>query len=127
MQQQQLLITEDRIQAESLARGKLAIAIGPTHYRFEPFIKAGINYRFGGPSLPPATDGTATHGDLQGACKQGAAICGIRTSVYYEGQAAIELEAACDPDEDGSYSCSYIGPKDSEGNIMALVQGLNEQ
>ena len=43
VQQQQLLITEDRIQAESLARGKLAIAIGPTHYRFEPFIKAGIN------------------------------------------------------------------------------------
>ena len=45
VQQQQLLITEDRIQAESLARGKLAIAIGPTHYRFEPFIKAGINLK----------------------------------------------------------------------------------
>jgi len=45
VQQQQLVISEDRIQAESLARGKLAIAIGPTHYRFEPFIKAGINLK----------------------------------------------------------------------------------
>jgi ABC-type Fe3+ transport system substrate-binding protein len=43
--QQQLVISEDRIQAESLARGKLAIAIGPTHYRFAPFTKAGINLK----------------------------------------------------------------------------------
>ena len=32
-----------------------------------------------------------------------AALAGIRAEVNYEGQAAIELEAACDPDERGSY------------------------
>ena len=32
-----------------------------------------------------------------------AAICGLRAEVSYEGQAAIELEAACDPYERGSY------------------------
>ena len=32
-----------------------------------------------------------------------AALCGIRAEVNYEGQAAIELEAACDPHERGSY------------------------
>ena len=32
-----------------------------------------------------------------------AALCGLRASVNYEGQAAIELEAACDPAERGCY------------------------
>ena len=32
-----------------------------------------------------------------------AALCGIRTTVNYEGQAAIELEASCDPHERGRY------------------------
>ncbi|HEX4010521.1 MAG TPA: carbamoyltransferase HypF [Solirubrobacteraceae bacterium] len=32
-----------------------------------------------------------------------AALCGIRAEVSYEGQAAIELEAACDPQERGAY------------------------
>jgi hydrogenase maturation protein HypF len=32
-----------------------------------------------------------------------AALCGVRTEINYEGQAAIELEAACDPFERGSY------------------------
>ena len=32
-----------------------------------------------------------------------AALCGLRASVNYEGQAAIELEAACDPVARGSY------------------------
>ena len=32
-----------------------------------------------------------------------AALCGLRASVNYEGQAAIELEAACDPTARGSY------------------------
>jgi len=31
------------------------------------------------------------------------ALCGIRTEINYEGQAAIELEARCDPAERGSY------------------------
>jgi hydrogenase maturation protein HypF len=32
-----------------------------------------------------------------------AALCGLRAEINYEGQAAIELEAACDPNELGSY------------------------
>jgi hydrogenase maturation protein HypF len=32
-----------------------------------------------------------------------AALCGIRAVINYEGQAAAELEAACDPDERGEY------------------------
>ena len=32
-----------------------------------------------------------------------AALCGLRAEVSYEGQAAIELEAACDPAERGAY------------------------
>ena len=32
-----------------------------------------------------------------------AALCGLRTAVNYEGQAAVELEAAADPGEDGAY------------------------
>jgi hydrogenase maturation protein HypF len=32
-----------------------------------------------------------------------AALCGLRTRVNYEGQAAVELEAACDPAERGAY------------------------
>jgi hydrogenase maturation protein HypF len=32
-----------------------------------------------------------------------AALAGVRAEVNYEGQAAIELEAACDPNEPGSY------------------------
>jgi hydrogenase maturation protein HypF len=38
-----------------------------------------------------------------------AALCGIRTEVNYEGQAAIELEAACDPGERGSYPIALSG------------------
>jgi hydrogenase maturation protein HypF len=32
-----------------------------------------------------------------------AALCGLRVEINFEGQAAIELEAACDPTERGSY------------------------
>jgi hydrogenase maturation protein HypF len=35
-----------------------------------------------------------------------AALCGVRTSVNYEGQAAIELEARCDPCARGGYPMS---------------------
>jgi hydrogenase maturation protein HypF len=38
-----------------------------------------------------------------------AALAGIRTDVNYEGQAAIELEAACDPHETGSYPIAVSG------------------
>ena len=38
-----------------------------------------------------------------------AALAGIRAEVNYEGQAAIELEAACDPDERGSYPIGVGG------------------
>jgi hydrogenase maturation protein HypF len=37
-----------------------------------------------------------------------AALCGIRADVSYEGQAAIELEAACDPSERGSYEIELL-------------------
>ena len=33
-----------------------------------------------------------------------AALCGVRSEVNYEGQAAVELEAACDPGERRAYS-----------------------
>ena len=38
-----------------------------------------------------------------------AALAGIRAEINYEGQAAIELEAACDPNESGSYPIAVIG------------------
>jgi hydrogenase maturation protein HypF len=44
-----------------------------------------------------------------------AALAGIRTDVNYEGQAAIELEAACDPGERGSYPIEIL---DSEGLVV---------
>jgi hydrogenase maturation protein HypF len=36
------------------------------------------------------------------------ALCGVRTTVNYEGQAAIELEARCDPRESRSYSIEIV-------------------
>jgi len=37
-----------------------------------------------------------------------AALCGIRAEVNYEGQAAVELEAGCDPGERRAYSFPLI-------------------
>jgi hydrogenase maturation protein HypF len=41
------------------------------------------------------------------------AICGVRATVSYEGQAAIELEAACDPGERGAYEIAVSANGDS--------------
>jgi hydrogenase maturation protein HypF len=43
------------------------------------------------------------------------ALCGLRTAVNYEGQAAIELEAACDPHERGCYP---IGLESVDGALV---------
>ena len=43
-----------------------------------------------------------------------AALCGVRASINYEGQAAIELEAACDPGERGSYPIAVSQGGDGE-------------
>ena len=45
-----------------------------------------------------------------------AALCGLRASVNYEGQAAIELEAACDPLTRGSYPIDV--QTDSTGTLV---------
>jgi hydrogenase maturation protein HypF len=42
-----------------------------------------------------------------------AALCGVRLEVNYEGQAAAELEAVCDPDEREFYSLS-VGRQDGK-------------
>jgi hydrogenase maturation protein HypF len=46
-----------------------------------------------------------------------AAICGVRTTVNYEGQAAVELEAAADPAEDGAYALPVV---DHGGELLVL-------
>jgi hydrogenase maturation protein HypF len=38
-----------------------------------------------------------------------AALTGIRAEINYEGQAAVELEAACDPHENGAYPIAVGG------------------
>ena len=39
-----------------------------------------------------------------------AALCGVRTTINYEGQAAVELEASCDPGERGAYEIPDLDP-----------------
>jgi hydrogenase maturation protein HypF len=45
-----------------------------------------------------------------------AALCGLRLTVNYEGQAAVELEAACDPAERGSYPIEVVSG--TEGLVL---------
>ena len=52
-----------------------------------------------------------------------AALCGIRYEVTYEGQAAIELEAACDPAERGAYPLAVVaGVLDARETIHAIAR-----
>ncbi len=59
-----------------------------------------------------------------------AALCGVRAEVNYEGQAAVELEAALDPDEDGAYEVALRddggGPLviDARPTVRAVVADL---
>jgi hydrogenase maturation protein HypF len=58
-----------------------------------------------------------------------AALCGLRAEINYEGQAAIELEARCDPSEKGRYPIDVrpgdrrlvIDPRETIGAVAADV------
>ena len=53
------------------------------------------------------------------------ALCGLRTEVTYEGQAAMELEAACDPAERGAYEFDVVmGVLDARPVILAARRDL---
>ena len=58
-----------------------------------------------------------------------AALCGLRAKVNYEGQAAVELEAACDPGERRAYELPLLddrGPLviDARPTVRAVVDDL---
>jgi hydrogenase maturation protein HypF len=54
-----------------------------------------------------------------------AALCGLRATINYEGQAAIELEAECDPHERGTYPFELAGGViDPRAAIQAIVADL---
>ncbi|HEY6523510.1 MAG TPA: carbamoyltransferase HypF [Solirubrobacteraceae bacterium] len=62
-----------------------------------------------GTASPPTTS-------MGRLCDAVGALCGIRPEVSYEGQAAIELEAVCDPAERGAYEMPV-----SETGGMAVI------
>ncbi len=53
-----------------------------------------------------------------------AAICGIRTEVNYEGQAAVELEAAADREEMGAYPLPGGAVLNARDTIRAILADL---
>ena len=56
-----------------------------------------------------------------------AALAGLRSTVNYEGQAAIELEQAADPAETGAYPCPVVGGVSGGGDAgqaMAEIDGV---
>jgi hydrogenase maturation protein HypF len=59
-----------------------------------------------------------------------AALCGVRAEVNYEGQAAVELEAACDLGEGGAYPMPLLdgGPlvMDGRATVRAVVADLED-
>ena len=55
-----------------------------------------------------------------------AALCGLRAEVNYEGQAAMELEAACDPSERGAYPLRAVaGVLDARETILAVERDVS--
>ena len=61
-----------------------------------------------------------------------AALCGMRPTVNYEGQAAIELEAACDPAERGRYPIDLVSDTealvlDPRETVRALVEDVRRR
>jgi hydrogenase maturation protein HypF len=54
------------------------------------------------------------------------ALCGIRTVANYEGQAAVELEAAADPAERSAYPLPLLGEGPLVLDARATVQAVAE-
>jgi len=55
-----------------------------------------------------------------------AALCGLRAETTYEGQAAMELEAACDPHERGAYAMPVTaeGILDARPLVLAVADDI---